>query len=428
MKKVISIAALAMAACLTLNAQSVQDKKGWAVAPLPAVSYNSDMGFQYGICADIYNYGKGGLFPDYKDHFYAEASRYTKGQTLIHLQYDSDKLLDGIRVSGAFSYQYDPLFLFYGVNGEEAYDPVLDANKDISTARYNYQRTMFRGLLDIQGPIGMDSSFPDGKFGWLAGASFYKIDQQDYNVPGYLAETSIFHQYVSSGVIPGSQKDGGAVMEFKAGLFYDSRDFAAAPTHGIQAEAFLNGSPGILSPDSAYLKLVARWRQFVSLVSDKLVFAYHLAYQGTIAGETPFYMLPIIYNIYMRQTNNEGLGGCATVRGMLQGRLMADGYAWANLEMRWKIVSFQLLGMDIYLATNPFFDAGMITDLYRPQAVSAFYPAQPGGNIRELINCSAGLGLKLAIDQNMIISVEAAQVLGYPEYPMGMAILMNYLF
>src|SRR5574344_1077604 len=70
-----------------------------------------------------------------------------------------------------------------------------------------------------------------------------------------------------------------------------------------------------------YLKLAAHWRQYLPLVSDRLVLAYHLAYQGTLAGETPFYMLPVIYTLYLRQTGSEGLGGLNTVRGLIQNRL-----------------------------------------------------------------------------------------------------------
>lgn len=413
-----ALCALLLAGSISIYAQGV---KGWQVAPLPAVSYSSDLGLQYGLCADIYNYGKGDLFPDFKDHFYVEASRFTKGQTLLHLQYDSDKLIKGVRLSGALSYQYDPLFYLYGVNGAEAYVPELDLNPETGTARYSYQRTMVRGLLDALVPI-------NSNFGWIAGASFYKMGQQDHRITDkYDISTSLYNQYVATGLIPSDQADGGAVIEAKAGLYYDTRDLPAAPNKGIQAEVFLNGSPGILSPDSAYLKLAARWRQFISLVPGNLVFAYQLAYQGTIAGETPFYMLPIIYNVYLRQTTNEGLGGCATLRGLLQNRMMGQSYAWANFEMRWKIVSFKVLGQDVYFGINPLFDAGYITKLYRPEATKAFYSAVDPADY-ERFNCSAGMGLKLAINENMIISFEGAQVLGHQEYPLGTVILLNYIF
>ena len=43
-------------------------KKGWNIGPLPVVGYNSDLGFQYGACVDIFNFGDGSKYPnfDYK--------------------------------------------------------------------------------------------------------------------------------------------------------------------------------------------------------------------------------------------------------------------------------------------------------------------------------------------------------------------------
>ena len=86
-------------------------KDGWNFGPLPCVSYNSDLGFQYGVCADIFNYK--GVFPDYRQRIYLEASRYTKGQTLLHAQFDSKYLIPGIRTTFSASWQYDPMFLFH---------------------------------------------------------------------------------------------------------------------------------------------------------------------------------------------------------------------------------------------------------------------------------------------------------------------------
>ena len=40
-------------------------KKGWNFGPLPVVGYNSDLGFQYGACVDIFNYGDGSRYPKF---------------------------------------------------------------------------------------------------------------------------------------------------------------------------------------------------------------------------------------------------------------------------------------------------------------------------------------------------------------------------
>ena len=413
-----AIAAASILSGMKASAQEDAGVKGWNFGPLPCVSYNSDLGFQYGACADIFYYGDGSVFPDYLHRFYVEASTYTGGQSLLHAQYDSKYLIPGVRVTGAVSWQYDPLYYFYGFNGSEAFDPALNLNPATGEARYNCQRSMLRILLDLQGTLA-------GRLNWVAGTSFWGFGIQDFESKKYDPATSLYHQWVAEGKIDASQAAGGMRLEMKAGLVYDTRNLEAAPSRGIWAEAYINGSPDLFGASGkgvwggGYLKLAAHWRQYLPLVSDRLVLAYHLAYQGTLAGETPFYMLPVIYTLYLRQTGSEGLGGLNTVRGLIQNRLVGEGYAWANVELRWKLFEFKFIGQNWYLATNPFVDAGYVLQPYRPQVF---------GVGSERFDVSAGLGLKLAMNENFIVSVEAAQVLGHSEYPMGLVIALNYIF
>lgn len=408
MKKcVLTFSLLALAVC----GLKAQDKvTGWNIGPLPCVSYSSDLGFQYGVCADVFYYGDGSLFPDYEHRFYVEASRYTKGQTLLHAQYDSKHLIPGVRVTGAVSYQYDPLYYFYGFNGAK-YDPNLDLNKDTQTALYNYQRGMLRVLLDFQGRI-VDN------LNWVAGTSFWNFVNKPFKSDKYLPELSLYNQYVASGLISPVQAGGGSHLEAKLGVVYDTRDQEAAPSKGIWAEAYFNGSPKLFGVESGYLKFIAHFRQYISLGSDRFVLAYHFGYQDTYVGETPFYMLPVIYTLYLRQTGSEGLGGLNTVRGLIQNRLTGEGYLWGNFEFRARLLEFSFLNQAWYLAVNPFVDAGYVSRAYRHDVFG----------VGDRYAVSAGLGLKLAMNQNFIISVEGAQVIGHSEYPMGLSIALNYIF
>ena len=40
-------------------------KRGWNFGPLPVVGWDSDLGFQYGVCLDIFNFGDGTNYPSY---------------------------------------------------------------------------------------------------------------------------------------------------------------------------------------------------------------------------------------------------------------------------------------------------------------------------------------------------------------------------
>src|SRR5665647_528952 len=72
-------------------------KKGYNLGVLPAVSYNTDEGLQYGAILNLFNYGDGSKYPAYDHSAYLEISRYTKGSSIYRFYYDSNKLLPGIR-------------------------------------------------------------------------------------------------------------------------------------------------------------------------------------------------------------------------------------------------------------------------------------------------------------------------------------------
>jgi len=396
-------------------------KDGWNFGPLPCISYNSDLGFQYGICADIFNYK--GVFPDYRQRFYVELSRYTKGQTLIHAQFDSRYLIPGIRTTLSASYQLDPMFLFFGLNGIEPYDRTLDCNKDIRTAYYNYRRSMFRVLTNFQGPVipGLE---------WTAGVNYWHFVTSDLESDSYSAENTLFRKMKDAGVISPDESTGGPAIEFKVGAVLDTRDNLSAPGKGIWAELYFIGSPDIRKMGYDYLKICAHWRQYISLGSEKLVFAYHLAYQGNLAGKAPFYIQQNISTLYLNQTCTDGLGGMNTVRGLLAQRLVGDSYAWTNVELRIRLFSFNLFNQSWYLATNPFFDSGMVTSLYKGEELSSFYGRSVENLRSEAVvpHCSAGAGLKLAMNRNFIVSAEYARPFKKTDGDGTVYIALNYIF
>ena len=64
-------------------AVSAQDKtvakSGWNFGALPTVTFDTDLGFQYGALVNLYNYGDGSRYPRYNHSLYFEVSRFTKG-------------------------------------------------------------------------------------------------------------------------------------------------------------------------------------------------------------------------------------------------------------------------------------------------------------------------------------------------------------
>ena len=95
-------------------------KTGWTFGALPAVSYDTDLGFQYGALVNFFYYGDGKTYPKYLHSLYGEVSRYTKGSGINRFFYDSEHLIPGIRITSDLSYLTEKALDFYGFNGYDA--------------------------------------------------------------------------------------------------------------------------------------------------------------------------------------------------------------------------------------------------------------------------------------------------------------------
>ena len=117
MKRFLTLAILLLAAGLTSRAQEEIVKTGLNFGPLPAIGYSSDLGLHYGALVDIYQYGDGSVYPDYKWKINVETSWYSKGNSIYHIYFDSKYLIPGIRVSADLTYLGNKTTNFYGFNG-----------------------------------------------------------------------------------------------------------------------------------------------------------------------------------------------------------------------------------------------------------------------------------------------------------------------
>ena len=420
-------------------------KKGWNFAPFPSVGYNSDTGFQIGALCEIFDYGDGSTYPGYRHKFNVDLSWTTKDQIKLHFFYDSKYLIPKVRLTAAATYFLAQMYPFMGFNGSASpyYEYLASGKKQENrVAMYNIKRNMMRVMADFQGNI------TSNKFRWAAGISYWWYDIEDITLKKkgasvydtdagnnqYLKDqgigsASLWQLYQRAGLIHANEAKGGHHIELKAGLVYDSREHEADPSRGIWAEVYAYGSPDILNGRGkdgySYLKLSAHFRHYVPIWQDKITFAYHLAYQGTIAGRAPYYTLQNINTLYLRQIVSDGLGSINTVRGVPYNSVIGDGYAWANFEMRFKLVSFRFIKQNFYLATNPFFDMGACIQPYRLDEMRSVLSntslTQAEKNLiytgqKEKLHMSAGVGLKLAMNRNFILSAEVAVPLNTTVY------------
>ncbi|MBO4635390.1 MAG: hypothetical protein J5669_08485 [Bacteroidales bacterium] len=450
-------------------------KKGWSFGVLPTATYSVDNGFQAGAFGDVYYYGDGSTYPDPLHKISWEASYFTHSHRMrFYLAYDSKYLIPKMRVNASVTYVTDPLYSFWGFNGPAAIqDYDIWSNRNLTVDRvengnpikknvnyFGMSRNMLRVLANFQGQIVPHLNWAAGlNFWWwtLGGMKDNGVKGSDGNKMYYDTQLTQFEYYKSIGAIKAEEAQGGYSLELNAGLVYDTRDMEAAPNRGIWAEAYLNGAPyagnpvtGLYSP---YLKACVYFRHYISIPipipAGNPVFAYRLAWQQTIAGETPFYMIQNVPLLVQRNMISEGFGSSNTIRGLRENRILSEGLAWVNTELRVKLVNFKLFNQYFYIALNPFFDAGIITKPYRAdvlkgivsdnmlvtdpdyasyktylqnnpkkasdlQRFNAAHDANYTGQIYNEANLnkliySAGAGLKIAMNQNFIISAEFAK-------------------
>ena len=220
-------------------------------------------------------------------------------------------------------------------------------------------------------------------------------------------------------------------------MIYDSRDFQFFPSKGVWSEATFSYAPGFLGDKNfTYSKLTLVHRQYISLGTKDLVFAYRLGYQTTLSGNVPFHIQPHIVPTFMTAATSQGLGGAKTLRGIMRNRVVGDGIVLGNIELRWKFLKTKLGKSDLYLGANAFFDAGQVV-----KDIEIDYEYLRSGDIMgddqfedyfdpesESLHQSAGLGLKIGYNENQIISVDYGFAMDKRDGKSGLYIRFFWLF
>ncbi len=439
------ISALAVpAACTGNDTLSVPAKetrkKGWTWAALPIAAWDADMGLQLGVLGQVFDYGDGASYPEYHHTFYAEYSWFNRGSAVYQLFYDSKYLLPGkIRVTAALDYLPERMLDFYGFNGYESnFTSAVTQESSpgyISRMFYRQERKMYRVLADFQGPLA------GNRLRWLAGINVIGMHMATVDIGRLnkgkkegekLPDTALLYdKYVQYGLIRPDEKNGGTTVFLKAGLVYDTRDAEAAPDRGIWSEALLLAAPTFLGNHPyAFVKIALTHRQFIPLVSKKLVAACQLSYQGTVGGTTPWYILPYLYSSYALTTKPDGLGGNRTLRGVMRNRITGDGVAFGNLELRWKVYQAVILKQNLWVGLTGFADGGMVVQKHPipENSVPADQHNLLFGDSHDRLHLSAGLGLRVAVNNNFIIAVDYGRAFNPQDGKSGLYIGIGNIF
>ncbi len=403
-------------------------RTGWTFGILPSVGFDSDLGFQFGVLSNIYYFGDGSKYPDYLHSLYVEAAYTTKRYGIFRLHYDSKYLIPNHRLTVDLSYLPDAMSDFFGYNGYQSIYNFdwrnVAADDYVTRAFYKFKRDIFRAAGDIQGNIG-------GKWHWNAGIGIlgYIIGSVDIDMinKGKKDEKKLpyvdglYEKYQHWGIIKANET-GGWYPYLRAGITFDSRDRQQNPQKGIYTDFFLTYSAAF-GEQAEYNNLKANFtfRHYVPIFKDIINFSYRLACQLSTAGNTPFYANSYWNTLFIQRVLYEGLGGANTLRGTMRNRILSNGFAFANVEFRFKLVKFNIKKESFYIGLVPFLDAGMILQPYKLDEMAikaAMTEYNPDDEVADYFNfekkkiylphLSAGLGLKIAMNDNFVLSVDWA--------------------
>jgi outer membrane protein assembly factor BamA len=448
MKKAFPLLLIFMLA-VNASGQEKKVKTGWKFGgALPAITFDSDLGFQYGALVEFYNYGDGSRFPDYFDHTYTEVSHYTKGSGIYRFMFESNHIIPGVHWTSDISYLPDQASHFYGFNGYEAVFNKAWMDEEDPNYRtrmfYRFERNQFRFKNDFQGKLIGEN------IKWSAGFAFQKFENNSVNIdklnkgkdvklPSVSDEPGLFERYQSIGLISAAEAKGGWVNTLKAGIAWDSRDNRPNPMKGIWTEMGIEAAPSFMGNDWSFSKFYLTHRQYFTIIPKDLALVYRIGYQTKLSGTTPFFYQSQVITSMLTGATNEGLGGASTLRGVLRNRVLGDGFVFGNVEFRWKPVYFKLFNQDCYLGLNAFYDFGVVTDkINMPSDLQTrFYNSvafaeenfndffAPGS---EKLHQSAGISIMPVMNQNFVIAVDIGKSFNKQDGNIGFAIGLNYLF
>lgn len=440
-------------------------KTGWNFGILPSVAYDADYGFQGGILTNIYDYGDGKQYPEYIHSLYFEAAYTTKHHGIFRFNYDSKYLIPNHRLTLDATYLPDAMCDFYGFNG---YQSVYNwgwhswnknpekTNKWVpedykSRVFYKYKRDLIRVAGDIEGTVykGLKWNAGIGVLGYLVDdCDIHMLNGKNTYDPalGHSGQKALdpsvqglYDKYKTWGLISEDEQNGGWHPYARVGLTYDSRDRRQGPTKGMWIDAFFTYNAAFNAKygqqaAAGYnnLQFNFTFRHYVSVYNDKkginrITFAYRIGTQNLIAGKMPFYTNNYLNALFIQRVLYEGLGGGNSVRGMMANRILSNGFLYANVEFRFRVVNFDIGHQHFYVGLNPFFDLGMVTQPYDLDATvkaSGKYNsleeavAATGDNFDDYFkldkkslympHMTAGIGLKVGMNENFVLSADWA--------------------
>lgn len=388
------LAALLLAPLCGGHALTAQDgPTGREYAGLPALNFDADEGFGYGVLLELYDYGPGGLEP-YLYTLQPTIFRTTGGRRDYTLFFDSPHLLPaGWRIDAYLASEEQIASPFYGMGNQSVYHEALE---DDDPYFYRFGRTRVQLRVNTQRQLGWWGLRALGGFG----VTHVSIDPVPYDSGSTLVES-----IVEGGAVPS-----GYWNYVRAGVVRDTRDREVGPRSGSWSELLVQRVDEALGSEADYTRYTATDRRYLSLAGG-LVLASRVMVQQ-VAGDAPFYELFTVESSFKQQ---EGLGGAKTLRGVPKNRYVGKGLFLWNAELRWRAAEWRLVGKPFHLVLNGFVDSGRV---WTEETI-------PVAEVLKDLHHGYGGGARVGMGDNFVVAVDGGTSAGSG---LGLYIGLGYLF
>jgi len=358
---------------------------------IPAVNYNADEGFGFGVVFGVYRYN--GKVAPYKWALDNQVFMTTRNVHHHRVIFDILDLMGGkLRILGRVKFEASRAEHYCGYGGDVECDPALrdqvgdelgltgDELDTFENRFYKMRYIMPYGIVRFRYKL-RDKPHRVEVFGGWRG---------NYVTPGDLTESGPWKDtYYSSDFPDGEQ---GLVSVLQLGLMADNRRNEAAPYDGYWVEASVRGSSRYWGSKSdwEYFGVNTILRGYLPLAKDDglAVLAARVAFDG-IVGDTN--------TLDLAWSGGSGLltygGGVDSGRGIRARRFRGKVDLLGNVELRGRFTRFRIADIPFEFGGVAFLDAGMVGEEW-----SDFGQTPPF--------FGTGGGLRLTMDQNFVIQAD----------------------
>ncbi len=366
-------------------------KNKWGWGGIPAVNYNSDEGFGFGVIGSVYKYN--GESKPYKTRIGGLVFFTTKGVQYHYIDVDALDLLGGkLRLTTRVLYDYRFTSNYCGMGGD------VDCSAEMAQVQWDYYDVPYENLTEEERETAAARWFKTAyRQPYALAFARYELSEMPHKVEAFgsyrLSYYMPFHKTFDDGLdhtlyqyTYDLDDEKGITSVLQGGIVVDNRDNEPAPKKGYWVEGSVRGASKYWGSKFNWFGFNTTLRGYLPILPEgKLTLANRFAFDG-IVGTTNYKELDWMGGTQMYSA----AGGARSLRGIRSERYRGKAKILNQAELRWKAATITpgKATVDFYL--QAFVDAAHVAEEWDVLGDSPIHLGEGGG-------------LRIAINQNFIL-------------------------